>query len=193
MQQHFNEVPKLVKLGEKSDSCAKRFATQFHDANRSPFNQHEGTICSIIWQGNPISVVKTFATKNCALCAKERMQLQFLNNPESTHSFLSTLITKSTVSVDTDHVSTGVSRPPPALTSQSMMKESAQHMKLAQILPCAMFAQLMSNWKHCEDQNRENVFHLFPKCWMSQNVMEPVSIQIRSCVQQHHDQCKHRH
>jgi len=33
MQQHFNEVPKLVKLGEKSDSCAKRFATQFHDAN----------------------------------------------------------------------------------------------------------------------------------------------------------------
>jgi len=38
----------------------------------------------IIWQGNPISVVKTFATKNCALCAKERIALlkQSRSNPQ---------------------------------------------------------------------------------------------------------------
>jgi len=56
--------PKLVKLSEKSDSCDKHFATQFHDTNPSPVNQREGMTCIIIWQGNPISEVKTFAAKN---------------------------------------------------------------------------------------------------------------------------------
>jgi len=83
MQQHFNEVQNLVKLGEKSDSYAKHFATQFCDTNPSPTNQRGGITCSIIWQGNPISVVKTFATKNCALCAKERLAIlkQSRSNP----------------------------------------------------------------------------------------------------------------
>jgi len=75
MQQHFNEVQKLVKLGKKSDPCSKCFATQFHDANPPPVNQKGGMTCSVIWQGNPISAVKTFATKNCALCAKERIAI----------------------------------------------------------------------------------------------------------------------
>jgi len=84
MQQHFNEVQKLVKLGEKSDSYAKHFATQFYDTNPSPTNQRGGITCSIIWQGNPISVVKTFAIKNCALCAKERLAIlkQSRSNPQ---------------------------------------------------------------------------------------------------------------
>jgi len=50
MTQCFNEVQKLVKLGEKSDSCAKHFATQFNDANPSPVNQRGGTTYIIIWQ-----------------------------------------------------------------------------------------------------------------------------------------------
>jgi len=84
MQQHFNEVQELVKLGEKSDSCAKHFATQFCNTNPSPTNQRGGMTCSIFWQGNPISVVKTFATKNCALCAKERLEIlkQSRSNPQ---------------------------------------------------------------------------------------------------------------
>jgi len=38
----------------------------------------------LIWQGNPISVVKTFATKNCAMCAKERIAIlkQSRSNPQ---------------------------------------------------------------------------------------------------------------
>jgi len=69
------------------------------------------------------------------------LELQFLSNPDPTLNFLSTLTTKSTVSVDTDHDSTGVqSRSPPALMRQSMTKEPAQHMKLPQILLGAMFA-----------------------------------------------------
>jgi len=67
--------------------------------------------------------------------------LQFSNNPDPTNNFLSTPTTKSAVSVDTDHVSTGMqSRPPPALMSQSMTKEPAQHTKSPQILLGAMFA-----------------------------------------------------
>jgi len=83
MQQHFNEVQKLVKLGEKLDPYTKHFATQFYDTNPSPVNQHGGITCSIIWQDNPISVVKTFATKNCDMCAKERIAIlkQSRSNP----------------------------------------------------------------------------------------------------------------
>jgi len=75
MMQPFNDVQRLVKHDENPDLHAKHFATQFHDANPSPANQHEGTTCSIIWQGNPISAVKTFATKNYALHAKERIAI----------------------------------------------------------------------------------------------------------------------
>jgi len=84
MIQQFNKVQKLEQLGKKSDSCAKNFATQFHDRNPSPANQHEGITCNIIWQGNPISAVKTFATKNCALCANERIAIpkQSRSNPQ---------------------------------------------------------------------------------------------------------------
>jgi len=48
MQQHFNEVQKLVRLDEKLDSHAKHFATPFFDANPSPANQCKGMTCSTI-------------------------------------------------------------------------------------------------------------------------------------------------
>jgi len=44
------------------------------------------------------------------------------------------------------------SRPPLALMSQSMAKEPAQDTKLPQILLGALFVKLLSDWKHCEDQ-----------------------------------------
>jgi len=106
MQQHFNEAEKPVKLREKSDSCAKHFATQFHDTNPSATNQHGGTTCSIIGQGDPISAAKTSLPKT-APCVSKR-DLQFQNNPDPTHNFLSTPTTKSAVPADTDHVSTGL-------------------------------------------------------------------------------------
>jgi len=37
-----------------------------------------------------------------------KKDLKFLNNPDPTHNFLSTPTTKSTVPVDTDHVSIGM-------------------------------------------------------------------------------------
>ena len=76
MQQHFNEVRKLHQLGEKSDSYARHFARQLVNFEKVSNTLQRNTIhCSVIWQGNPISAVKTFGTTNCVLCAKERLEI----------------------------------------------------------------------------------------------------------------------
>jgi GIY-YIG catalytic domain len=76
MQQHFNDVRKLHSQGDKSDSYAKHFAEQFLNFESVSPNLQRGSIsCSILWQGNPINVVKTFGTTNCALCNKERIEI----------------------------------------------------------------------------------------------------------------------
>jgi GIY-YIG catalytic domain len=76
MQQHFNDVKKLHTFGEKSDSYAKHFAMQLSNLpTTTPQIQRESIRCSVLWQGNPISVVKTFGTPNCALCNKERIEI----------------------------------------------------------------------------------------------------------------------
>jgi len=80
MQQHFNEVQKLVKLGEKSDAHAKCFATQFHCANPSPVKQRGGMTCSTIWQDNPISAVKKLLPKTAATLKQSRSNPQLLIN-----------------------------------------------------------------------------------------------------------------
>jgi hypothetical protein len=86
MQQHFNDVKKLHLLGVKSDSYAKHFATQFLNfTDVTPELQRNSITCEILWKGNPINVVKTFGTPNCALCNKERLEIlkQSRKNPKS--------------------------------------------------------------------------------------------------------------
>jgi len=123
MMQHFAEVQKLVKHGKKSDSSAKHLAMQFNDTNPSPANQLGGITHIIFLQGNPISAVKNFATKTVPCVLKK--ELPFSNIPDPTNNFLSIPTMKSSVLADTDHASIGVqSRPPPALISQSMTKET---------------------------------------------------------------------
>jgi len=86
------------------------------------------------------SVLSKPSLPKTAPCAPKK-ELQFSNNQDPTQNSSSTLTTKSTVPADTDHISTGLqSRPSPTLMSQSMTKEQAQHAKLSQILPGAMFA-----------------------------------------------------
>jgi len=89
--------------------------------------------CNAIWQGGPL-------LPKIAPCVLKR-ELQFSNNPDLPPNFLLTPTTKSTVHVDTDHVSICLqSRPPPTLICQSITKELAQHRMLPQILLGAMFA-----------------------------------------------------
>ena len=76
MQQHFNDVQRLHKTGEKSDSYAKHFARELVNFEKINNNLQRNSItCSIIWKGNPISAVKTFGTVNCTLCTKERLEI----------------------------------------------------------------------------------------------------------------------
>lgn len=76
MQDHFGDTKRLHLKGEKSDTYAKHFAKQFPPTETpTPDQQRAGIYCSIIWKGNPISAVKTFATRNCTLCARERLEI----------------------------------------------------------------------------------------------------------------------
>jgi len=72
----------------------------------------------------------------------EKRELQFFNNPDPTHSFLSTPTAKSRV-LRCRHMPRfhrHAKQTTTALMSQSMIKESAQHAKLPQVLLGAMFA-----------------------------------------------------
>ena len=76
MQQHFSDVKRLHSKGEKSDSYAKHFA--FHLQNFkdiSPRLQRNNITCSVIWEGNPLSAVKSFGTASCMLCNQERLEI----------------------------------------------------------------------------------------------------------------------
>ena len=114
---------------------------QLHFANPSPMNQHGGMICSIIWQDNPISVVKTSATKNRALvlCQREKCSSQTIQIQPTTSCQLwqwnlwcRQTQTPFQWACEADH--------PQHFMSHSMTKESAQCMKSPQILLGALFA-----------------------------------------------------
>ena len=86
MQKHFDKARLLHKEGKRSDSYAKHFQHVLQNfKNISPELQRNSIESRILWQGNPISTVKTFATPHCTLCAKERLEILKLSkkNPES--------------------------------------------------------------------------------------------------------------
>jgi len=70
----FGEVKRLVTIDEKSNSHDKHFATQFLDAIPFLDSQFAGTPCGNIWQGNVVSAVKTFATKNTSFVFEKEPQ-----------------------------------------------------------------------------------------------------------------------
>ena len=77
MNQHFVETKDLVNNEKFSDSFAKHFALHFKDDdnNISRGDARNVTNVEIIWQGNPISCVKTFKNLNCSLCTSERLEI----------------------------------------------------------------------------------------------------------------------
>ena len=79
MNQHFADTKNLVNNGKFSDSFAKHFASHFNnnddDNDISRGNVRNITNVEIIWQGNPISGVKTFKNLNCLLCTRERLEI----------------------------------------------------------------------------------------------------------------------
>ena len=77
MAGHFQDVKRLMDKGEHSNSYAKHFAGIWPRgaAAPSPGMQRDLIECQILWQGNPISIVKTFGKSTCGLCNRERMEI----------------------------------------------------------------------------------------------------------------------
>jgi len=101
--------------------------------------------CNIIWQGNPISVVKTVATKNCALCAKERIAV--LKQSRSNAQFL--INSNNGACRHRPHFHMYVKQTTPG-TDESIHDERASPTREVptDLTRCNV---CLANWKHCED------------------------------------------
>ena len=76
MKAHYADVQRLVNRGKTSDSYARFFASKFPPDSVITCNDaRQVANVSILWQGNPLSTVKTFGTLNCKLCMKERLYI----------------------------------------------------------------------------------------------------------------------
>ena len=79
MNQHFADAKNLVNKGDFSDSFAKHFASHFNNENNESSiakgDVRNITDIEILWQGKPISTVKTFKNLNCSSCTRERLEI----------------------------------------------------------------------------------------------------------------------
>jgi hypothetical protein len=77
MKGHFQDIKKLMEKGVRSDSYTQHFAGIWPRgaAVPTPGMYHDLIKCKILWQGNPILVMKTFRKNTCALCNRERMEI----------------------------------------------------------------------------------------------------------------------
>ena len=72
MLSKYRFVRRLILHFKNSDSFASHFATFFNTESKpTPTLLRQKMTFSILWQGNPLSVQKSFGTKNCRLCIKE--------------------------------------------------------------------------------------------------------------------------
>ena len=72
MAGHYSNICRLILTSKKSDSFASHFATFFNTESKpTPTLLRQKMTFSILWQGNPLSVQKSFGTKNSRLCMKE--------------------------------------------------------------------------------------------------------------------------
>jgi hypothetical protein len=73
MQGHVQDVKKLFIDGKSSDSFATHFASLVpQGTSKKSVKDFVKVKVDILWQGDPLSCVKTFGTRDCKLCSKER-------------------------------------------------------------------------------------------------------------------------
>ena len=88
MTQHFGEVKDLIKLGKSSDTFAYHFAQHIDPTLHTTINvpKIRGMVkMEVLWQGDPISCMKSFGTNACSLCMRERVEIlnQHRKDPNS--------------------------------------------------------------------------------------------------------------
>ena len=73
MQGHVQDTKKLFINNKSSDSFAAHFASLVPEGTaKKNVKDFVKVKVEILWQGNPLSCVKSFGTRDCKLCAKER-------------------------------------------------------------------------------------------------------------------------
>ena len=76
IQQHVQDTKRLVISDKKSDSFANHFAKLVpKETEKKDIKNFIKVKVEILWKGNPLSCIKTFGTKCCKLCSKERMAI----------------------------------------------------------------------------------------------------------------------
>ena len=83
---HCGGLIKLLGKGIKSDTFASHFAQHLKDRDPATVKINEVrncTLSTLIWSGNPVSLMKSFKSLSCQLCMRERVELEkrWLVNP----------------------------------------------------------------------------------------------------------------
>ena len=89
MNQHFADVTNLVNKNQSSDSFAAHMAGHIHQNFKGEATNGLARAMvklRILWQGDPISCMKTFGTNKCTLCMKERTSI--LNQSRKDHKMM---------------------------------------------------------------------------------------------------------
>jgi hypothetical protein len=76
MMQHARDVRLKKHENRNSDSFATHFAEQLRNFPRFTNSLHRNMLkCSILWQANPHTAVKSFGTPKCVLYSRERLEI----------------------------------------------------------------------------------------------------------------------
>jgi hypothetical protein len=81
MDQHIDIARKIFngQKGQPSETLAKHLVRLIPcvltNPKRENVRKYVPTRYAVIWEGNPIGCVKTFATNNCTLCAREWIKI----------------------------------------------------------------------------------------------------------------------
>ena len=84
MNGHYQDVRNLVKLNVLSDSFARFFSRNFKPKSQFKADEVRKLVdMRVLWEGNPITLSKSFGKSTCRLCMKERMPILALSRDKN--------------------------------------------------------------------------------------------------------------
>ena len=76
MSGHYQDVGNLVRHNVLSDSFARFFACNFKPKSQIKADEVRKLVdMRVLWEGNPVTLSKSFGKSTCRLCMKERMNI----------------------------------------------------------------------------------------------------------------------
>ena len=81
MSGHCGNIQQILKTGKESSTLAKHFSQRSHWPNLppnvapTPYQIRQKLNFEILYQGNPMTVVRHFGTVNCRICMREKLEI----------------------------------------------------------------------------------------------------------------------